>query len=57
MAQPDTARPTLAVIRKQARANGIAIAPEREQFVLAGAQHLHEAARRLDDIAADEKPR
>ncbi|MGJ7041466.1 hypothetical protein J2Y63_004741 [Shinella sp. BE166] len=57
MAQPETARPTLAILRKQARANGIAIAPEREKFVLAGAQHLHEAAQRLDDIAADEAPR
>ncbi|WP_439629518.1 hypothetical protein [Shinella sp.] len=57
MAQPDTARPTLAIICKQARASGITIAPEREKFVLAGAQHLHEAAQRLDDIAADEKPR
>lgn len=57
MAQPDTARPTLVILRKQARVNGITIAPEREQFVLAGAQHLHEAARRLDEIAADEAPR
>lgn len=57
MAKPETTRPTLATLRKQARANGIAIAPEREQFVLAGAQHLHEAARRLDEIAADEAPR
>ncbi|HEV7250867.1 MAG TPA: hypothetical protein VGN93_28155 [Shinella sp.] len=57
MAQPETTRPTLATIRKQARASGITIAPEREKFVLAGAQHLHEAAQRLGDIAADETPR
>jgi hypothetical protein len=57
MAKPETTRPTLAILRKQARASGIAIAPEREKFVLAGAQHLHEVARRLDDIAADEAPR
>ena len=57
MAQPETTLPTLATIRKQARASGITIAPEREKFVLAGAQHLHEAAQRLDDIAADETPR
>ncbi|WP_411034512.1 hypothetical protein [Shinella sp. BYT-45] len=51
------ARPTLAAIREQARACGITIAAEREEFVLADAQHLDEAARRLDRIAKIEEPK
>jgi len=55
MAHPKTARPTLAAIRTRAREYDIEITAEREPFILAGAQHLHDAARRLDRIAAEEK--
>ncbi|MNT72114.1 hypothetical protein D3C72_2106840 [compost metagenome] len=54
MAQPDKTRPTLDTIRAGARACGIEVAAEREAFILAGAQHLYDAARRLDAIAAGE---
>lgn len=54
MAHPDTTRPAPEIIRARARACGIKVAAEREASILAGAQHLHDAARRLDHIAADE---
>jgi hypothetical protein len=56
MAHSDPASPTLAVIREQAKASGITIAAEREASILAGAQQLDDAARRLDRIAAGEEP-
>lgn len=56
MAHSEPARPTLAVIREQAKASGITIVAEREASVLAGAQQLHDAARRLDGIAAGDEP-
>lgn len=56
MANSDPARPTLAAIREQARASGITIAVEREASILAGAQQLHDAVRRLDRIAAVDEP-
>lgn len=55
MAHPKAARPTLAVVRTRAREHAIEIAAEREASILVGAQHLHDAAQRLDRIAAEEK--
>lgn len=54
MAHADTTRPTLETIRARVRACGIKLAADREASILAGAQHLHDAARRLDLIAADD---
>ncbi len=56
MAHSDPARPTLAVTREQAKANGITIAVEREASIVAGAQQLHAAAQRLDRIAPGGEP-
>jgi hypothetical protein len=49
--------PTLATIREQAGMCGIMITAEREASILAGARYLHDAARRLDSIAAVEESR
>ncbi|WP_426127800.1 hypothetical protein [Pararhizobium sp. PWRC1-1] len=51
MASCETKGPTLTVIRARASECGIEIAAEREASILAGAQYLHDAARRLDKIA------
>ncbi|WP_457663551.1 hypothetical protein [Sinorhizobium medicae] len=52
---PHPTPPSLATIRERARALGISIAVEREAFVRAGAEHLHDAVQRLDRIAADDE--
>lgn len=57
MSHPERIKPTLAAIREQAGICGITITAEREVAILAGARSLHEAARRLDIIAAVEEAR
>lgn len=53
MVHPKTA-PMLEKVRARARACGIEMGAEREAAIVAGAQHLADAARRLDAIAANE---
>lgn len=55
MVHSKAARTTLAAIRTRAREHDIEIATEREASILAGAQHLHDAARQLDRIADEEE--
>ncbi len=52
MAHPKT-NPMLERVRAKARAYGIEVADEREAAIVVGAQHLADAARRLDTIAAN----
>lgn len=55
MAHRKTARPTLVAVRIRARKYDIEIAAEREASILAGAQHLYDAARRAEQIATEEE--
>lgn len=55
MAHRKTARPTLVAVRIRAREYDIEIAAEREASILAGAQHLYDAARRLERVATEEE--
>lgn len=53
MTKTSPGKPTLPMLRARALELGIEIAREREAAILAGAEHLYDAANRLERIAAD----